>query len=394
MVLMRGWFRSFYRCLPLVALFLNGCAVIPGMYASYSKPAEVIESEEEPDSSDYTLLKVTPLLIKQLNEAVARSQFSVKGKLPASKTPSYPYRIGPQDVLTISVWGYEEFSGSGTGASAGGAGSGGAGSGRIVDSRGYVYLPLVGGVKLQGQTINEARVVLKNAYANFVKDPQIEVSVVGYRSQRVFVAGAVGTPGVVPLTDQPLTLVDALSQAGGLSNDADFYNVTLTRGDSKVSLNVDRLYYDGDMSINLLLQNNDVISVPDGLDRKVFILGEVGNAVSSSGARAYVMRRGRMSLTEVLSDAGGLNPFSSASSQVYILRANPEIASPTQAASNFIVYQMAAGDPSILVLADQFPMQPRDVVFVNPTGPTRIGRFISQFLPIYGTALTVTENPY
>jgi polysaccharide export outer membrane protein len=106
------------------------------------------------------------------------------------------------------------------------------------------------------------------------------------------------------------------------------------------------------------------------------------------------MRRGQMSLTEVLSDAGGVNPFSAAGNQIYILRANPNVASPTQAARDLVVYLFEGRDPSNLVLADQFPVLPRDVVFINPTGPTMIGRFIGQFLPVYSTATTLIENPY
>ena len=377
---------------------VSGCAILPGQYAAFSKSAQVIESAEEPDSLDYTLLKVTPLLVKQLNEQVAASQFSIQGTLTPSKTPSYPYRLGPQDTVSISVWGYDEFSTGAGGAGGGSGGAGGAGgaagSGRLIDHLGYVHLPLIGSVKLSGLTVNEARSSLRQSYARFIKDPQIEVSVINYRSQRVFMAGEVGRPGIVPITDQPLTLVDALTQVGGLTNQADFYNLVLTRGKEKVRINADRLYFSGDMSINVMLQDGDVVSVPDALDRKIFVLGEVGNSVGLNQARAYVMRRGQMSLTEVLSDAGGVNPFSAAGNQIYILRANPNVASPTQAARDLVVYLFEGRDPSSLVLADQFPVLPRDVVFVNPTGPTMIGRFIGQFLPVYSTATTLIENPY
>ena len=392
---MRGWFRRSSRCLLLVPLLLNGCALFPGMYASYSKPAEVIESVEEPNTVDYKLLKVTPLLVRQLQEEVKAAEFSIKGQLLKSDPPSYPYRLGPQDAVSISVWGYDEF-GSGTAINTNSVsfgGAGGSGTGRTIDAQGNVFVPLVGEVKASGFTVNGFRRELQRSLSAYLKGPQVEVSVTAYRSQKVFIAGEVGRPGVVAITDQPLTLVNALSQAGGPTEAADFYNVALTRGSSRVKLNIDRLYFGGDTSINVLLKDGDVISVPDRMDRKVFILGEVGNSVGVNQARAYVMGRGKMSLTEVLSDAGGMNPFSSAASQVYVIRANPSMISPTQAAMNPIVYNLDASNPEALVLADQFPMQPRDVVFVNPTGPTVIGRFIGQFLPILLPAILVSDNP-
>jgi polysaccharide biosynthesis/export protein len=385
------------------AVFVVGCAFVPGMYASYSKMPEVKQSPEEPDNFDYTLLKVTPLVVKELNDEKRSAEFAVKGDLPKPARPSYPYRLGPQDVVSVSVWGFSEF-GSETVTNVGSVGQVAGGSsatlsgptsragGRTVDSRGYLYLPLIGEVKAAGLTVNELRRELDRRLKQFIKEPQVEVSVAAFRSQKVFIAGEVQRPGVVPITDQPLTLVDALSQVGGPTEAADYYDVLLTRGDHKVKLNIDRLYYAGDTRVNVLLQDGDVVSVPDRLDRKVFILGEVGNAAGVNQARAYVMRRGRMSLTEVLADAGGVNPFSSAASEIYIMRANPNIESPTQAARNPIVYTLDAGEPEALVLADQFPMQPRDVVFVNPTVPTVIGRFIGQFLPILNPAVTVSDS--
>lgn len=386
-------------------LSLTGCAIVPGMYASYSKPAEVRESPEEPDAFDYTLLKVTPLVVRDLQDQERSAEFAVQGNLPEPKRPSYPYRLGPQDVVSVSVWGFAEFGSEtvtnvgtvGQVSSEAGAtlsGSTARAGGRTIDSRGYLYLPLIGEVKASGLTVNELRRELDRRLKQFIKEPQVEVSIAAFRSQKVFIAGEVQRPGVVPITDQPLTLVDALSQVGGPTEEADYYDVMLTRGGSRARLNIDRLYYAGDTSVNLLLQDGDVVSVPDRLDRKVFILGEVGNSVGVNQARAYVMRRGRMSLTEVLADAGGVNPFSSAASEVYIMRANPDIESPTQAARNPVVYKLDAGEPEALVLADQFPMRPRDVVFVNPTVPTVIGRFIGQFLPILNPAVTVSNNPF
>lgn len=390
----------------VLSLILSGlmAGCVPGMYASYDKTLVVKESAEEPDNFNYQLLKVTPLVIKELQDQERTdAEFAIKGQLVKPKTPSYPYRLGPQDVVSVSVWGFAEF-GSETVAnvSSVGAAQNSASStlnsstsragGRTIDSRGYLYLPLIGEVKASGLTVNELRATLVKRLSKFVKEPQVEVSVAAFRSQKVFIAGEVQRPGVVPITDQPLTLVDALSQVGGPTEAADYYDVMLTRGKNRVRLNIDRLYYAGDTAVNVLLQDGDVVSVPDKLDRKVFILGEVGNSVGVNQARSYVMRRGRMSLTEVLADAGGVNPFSSAASEVYVVRANQAIKSPTQAARNPIVYKLDASNPEMLVLADQFPMQPRDVVFVNPTVPTVIGRFIGQFLPILNPAVTVSNS--
>ena len=98
------------------------------------------------------------------------------------------------------------------------------------------------------------------------------------------------------------------------------------------------------------------------------------------------MRRGRMSLAEVLSDAGGLNPFSSAAGKVFLMRSDQN--------GEPLIYQLDAREPQSLILAEQFTMQPRDVVFVSPTDITEIGRFVGQFFPLTSATQLVANTPF
>ena len=377
------WFRCGRWLLPLLALSLSGCSLLPGMYASYDKKPKVLESAQEPATMDYSLLQVTPMLVRQLNEQFSALQVPIKGQLPAPKIPSHPYRLGPQDTLRIFVWGHPDLTPVTSSVSTAGFAS--TPAGRTIDNNGNLFFPMVGQIKASGMTINEFRGRLAKALSAYIPDPQVEVDVAAFRSQRIFVAGAVKTPGAIPVADQPLRVTDALASAGGALDNADLYDVVLTRGNRSVRLDLDGLYYNGRLESNVLLTNGDILSVPDRLTRKIFMLGEVGNSVGANQARSYVMRRGRMTLTEVLSDAGGASPFSAATNEIYVLRVDPTAASSLEGARLPIVYQIDARNPESLVLADQFPMLPRDVIFVNPTGPTMIGRFLGQFLPVFST---------
>ena len=379
--------RVRFACLGVLmsgVLTLQSCAWYPGMVAAYGKQAEVKESPEEPVNVDYDLVKVTPMLVRELVEETNAREKAIKGPGPLPLASSYPYRIGPQDVLRIFVWGNPDLTPVTTNVTSSSIGT--TPSGRVVDTNGNIFFPFVGNIRAAGLTIPEFRERLTKALSKYIKDPQLEVDVANFRSQRVFVSGEVRTPGVVPVTDQPLRITDAIGQSGGATPNSDLYDVVLTRNKTTVRVNLDRLYYNGDLDANVLLQHGDVISVPDRNFRKVYVLGEVGNASGVNQARSYVMRRGRMSLTEMLSDAGGLSPFSSAANQVYLMRLN-EAGKP-------VVYLLNASDPQALLMADQFPVQPRDLIFVNPTGPTMIGRFIGQFLPILNTANTVGNSPF
>jgi polysaccharide export outer membrane protein len=383
MVCLVKLFRRGRWFLPLLALSMSGCSVLPGMYASYDKKPKVLESSQEPATIDYSLLQVTPLLVRQLNEQFSALQLPIKGQLPPPKVPSHPYRLGPQDTLRIFVWGHPDLTPVTSNVTTGGFAS--TPAGRTIDNNGNLFFPMVGQIRASGMTVSEFRGRLAKALSAYIPDPQVEVDVAGFRSQRVFVSGAVKSPGAISVTDQPLKVTDALASAGGALDTADLYDVVLTRGNRSVRLNLDSLYYNGRLESNVLLTDGDVLTVPDRQTRKIFMLGEVGNSVGSNQARSYVMRRGRMSLTEVLSDAGGASPFSAATNEIYVLRVDPAASSTIEGARLPIVYQINLTNPESLVLADQFPMLPRDVIFVNPTGPTMIGRFLGQFLPVFST---------
>jgi polysaccharide export outer membrane protein len=373
-----------------LAMSLSACSILPGMYAHFERQPEILQSPEEPANLDYTLLQVTPMLVRELNEQVATRDAAMRGDLPAGVRPSYPYRLGPQDTLRIFVWGHPDLTPVNMTATANTMGA--TPAGRVIDSQGYLFFPMVGRIRAAGMTVNQFREELSKRLSKFINDPQVEVDVAAFRSQRVFVAGAVKQPGILPITDQPMHVTDAIGQVGGALETADLYEVVLTRKDHTVRLNLDRLYYDGDLTANVMLADGDVLSVPDRLSRKIYMLGEVGNTIGSNLARAYVMRRGRMTLAEVLADAGGVSPFSSAANEIYVMRADPNAMSVSEAIRKPLIYRLDAARPEALVMADQFPIQPRDLIFVNPTGPTMIGRFLGQFLPIFATVNTAGSN--
>jgi polysaccharide biosynthesis/export protein len=368
----------------LLGFSLSACTILPGMSARYAKPAVVIESPEEPANQSYTLVKVTPKLVKDMRqeELALRKQPADLGALSSPSTAVY--RLGPQDVLRIFVWGNPDLTPVVTTMTTGNVAT--TPAGRTVSDRGDIFFPMVGNIKAAGMTVPEFRESLAKQLSKFIKDPQVEVDVSGFRSQKMFIAGEVKTPGVVPITDVTLRLADAIGLSGGFTPEADLHNAVLTRGKLSTQIDLDRLYYGGDTSANVVLQTGDILSVPDRQSRKVFVLGELGTAAGINQSRSYVMRRGRMSLSEVIADAGGLNPFSSAAGKVFLMRADSN--------GEPIIYQLDASNPESLIMAEQFTVRPRDVVFVSPTDITEFGRFIGQFFPLTSATQSVANTPF
>ncbi|WP_161556785.1 polysaccharide biosynthesis/export family protein [Paraburkholderia hospita] len=367
----------------------SGCMLAPGPYMGV-RPGSAAEGQAGAEQGVTALVRdgVTYRLHLLDGDTVARlSSQPIAGApgglhLPAGAAAAYRVRSG--DVLRVVVWDRPElnnpgFSSMGTSIVSVGAASStnspvasaGGGNldpvGRVVQPDGTIYFPYVGKVKVAGQTVDTIRRDLTTRLDKVVNNPQLDVSIVSYRSQKIYVSGAVKAPGSIALMDTPETVADAISGAGGYDDAADLKGATLNRAGAVYPLDLYGLFYGGDLSQNVLLQDGDVVNVPDRRYKKVFVLGEVTKPISQ------IMPKGRFTLSEALADAGGLNQLSANAAQVYVFRKGED--------KSVDVFQLDATSPGMLVLGDQFVLQPRDVVFVDAAHVTRFYRVVSQILP-------------
>ena len=133
------------------------------------------------------------------------------------------------------------------------------------------------------------------------------------------------------------------------------------------------------METDIILQDGDVVHVSRNDDQKVFVLGEVVKA------QPIPIQRSRMTLAEALASAGGLNELQANASGVFVLRTS---SNPDNVAD---VYQLDASNALALVLADQFPLQSRDIVYVTAAPIARWNRLVQQLLPTILGAKYLTE---
>lgn len=104
-----------------------------------------------------------------------------------------------------------------------------------VDSKGRVNLPLVGPVEVVGMTIEQAELAVESGYRNqrFLRDPQVTIIVEEYAAREVIVQGEVVAPGRIPLPiESGMTVLDAITKAGGFTDLAKGERVTVTRNNS------------------------------------------------------------------------------------------------------------------------------------------------------------------
>lgn len=332
-------------------------------------------------------IKVVKLTAQTLPNAPVSPVASKAKKVSAPSQKTFSYKIGVGDVLKISMYTFKsdgEIQGiypSGDYDSSNGAIS--------VGKDGVISLPYVGDVMMLGRTQAEIRDTITSGLKKYFKRAQVDVRIIEYNSQRVVVTGEVATPGEQKLTVAELRVIAALAAAGGVTPQADLENAEIRRADGSVeAVDLMALYNRGDQSQNAVLQSGDTIYVPQNHRNKVFLAGEVVKPQS------LPIPKGRLTLTEALMEAGGLEKVTAARSNIYVIRGgvgdlatqppaagSQEKIAQEQAALHATVYQISMEAPESYVLADQFALAPRDVVYVSARAITEWDRFISQLIP-------------
>ena len=247
-------------------------------------------------------------------------------------------------------------------------------SGNWVHNDGSIFYPYVGKIQVEGLKVTEIRDLIADRLAEYIENPQVDVMVAGFRSQRVYVTGSVMKPGAYPVTNVPMRLLDAVNAAGGLTEVADWSDVTLTRAGKDYSLSLREIYQRGNASQNVLLQAGDVLNVARNDDNKVFVMGEVNEAMP------VPMTRNGLTLAEALSASGGYDQNTADASGIFVIRRAP------QGSEHLVdVYQLNAKDATALILADSFPLQSRDIVYVTVAPIARWNRLIKNIMPTFQT---------
>jgi polysaccharide export outer membrane protein len=218
------------------------------------------------------------------------------------------YRIGPGDVLKITVYGHDDLTRTG-----------------VVAPDGRMPFPLIGDVQAGGLTPTELEKRLRDLLGkDYLVDPQVTIAIQEYRSQKVFVLGDAEKPGTYPLTGRS-SLLDILSQAGGPAKTAGRQIVVVrfpksetpvepgTAGSTMFRLNLKKLL-DGDGSENISLESGDTVYVPK--QTSFFVLGEVKKP------GAYGLEKDTSAL-EAITVAGGFTDRA-APSVAKVLRRRPD----------------------------------------------------------------------
>ncbi|OTG63830.1 polysaccharide biosynthesis/export family protein [Acinetobacter silvestris] len=344
-----------------ISLLFSGCATISGLQ-TYDLPDQGYYKTEQ--GAELSVVQITQENLQNISHSL--TQITGLNEVSALfRNQQHSYRLTAGDVLSIQLWAYPEITPPSQDKS-------GASVGYPIDSNGYVQLPLVGQVRIAGKTLAETNRFLRSQFAKYLKQPDVVVRVLSYEGQRYFVNGQVMKSGQYTLNDQPVSIYTAISNAGGVNTEnGDNSNIQLIRNGQTYNLNAIALEKQGYSLHRLLIQPNDTIFVNTKQDQKLYVLGE------SNKTEALALRDQGMSLSDVLGSSGGINPYTASAARIYIMRTNMMNRTST-------VYHLNLSSFGNLALANQFPMQKNDIVYIDATGLTRWQRVIGQIVPFAG----------
>ena len=321
---------------------------------------------------------ITPLLIQRLQKPAVVS--SDNQRLMQSMR-QYQYRVQAGDVLSVVVWDHPELMVNTAGGTATATKESPRG-GVVVNADGTIFYPYVGNVPVSGKTANEIRNVLAARLSKFINKPQLDVAVVQYRSQRAYISGAVKASAQLPITNVPLTLLDAVNSVGGYNENADIQRIKVTRNGQDLSISLYDLMQNGDLQQNFILKDGDVVYIPTNEQMKVHIMGEVTKQTTLR------MDPGGMNLTEALGEASGINNNIANAKGIFVIRAEAGMSNNKVGK----IYQLDLSDASAHVLGTQFQLQPNDVVYVTAAPVARWNRVMSNIFPSVSNLLSITNT--
>ena len=230
------------------------------------------------------------------------------------------YRIGPRDVLTLTIFAGGEKQNDST---------------MTVSSQGMINVPFIGPVMAKGLTVSQLEdKVTKPLAADYFVNPEINIVISEYHSLHYYISGAVGTPGLYEMKSKA-TLLELIAKAGGVRADHGNIVYILHPSSEQTSskkqnqkhysdkdpskININKLLDKGDMSQNIALQSGDVVYIPLQSSQnlsasKIYVEGEV----KSPGV--YTYQEGLTALNACIM-AGGFSKFA-APNRTRIIRQN------------------------------------------------------------------------
>ncbi|WP_211193368.1 polysaccharide biosynthesis/export family protein [Paraburkholderia sp. UYCP14C] len=357
------------------AVLLSGCQIVPGQRMITPAALQDTGGEFSTEASQQKQIPITDInlaLLKKLGDDQKASQLPPE-TLALFGKPG-PYKLGPGDVLQIVVWDHPELAAA-LGQPPTNARTSDAMPGFLIDDAGNIQFPYAGTLHVAGMTVSQIQRELNQRLSKVYQKPEVTVRAASFRNSTVYIDGEVRTPGTQSINDVPMSLTNAIGLGGGFNSTADRSRVDLIRNGTTYRLNIDDLVKRGRNPSEIYLQPGDTVRVNAREDAGVYVMGEVNKP-----ATVLPLRNGSLTLSQAISDGGSFDSNTASGQQLFVIR-NSTSDSPQ-------IYHLDATSPVAMLLANQFELQPKDIVYVGQGGLVRFNRVLNLLLPAINAAVT------
>ncbi|MBV5339598.1 MAG: polysaccharide biosynthesis/export family protein [Deltaproteobacteria bacterium] len=193
------------------------------------------------------------------------------------------YVVGEGDVLDIFVWGVKELNVS-----------------VKVRPDGKITIPGIGDVKASGFTPPGLQKLLTEKLKELVKNPNVTVTVRDITNSKVYIFGG-GVKSVAYDLNRSTTLLQLLCNVGDVRS-ADLKRAYVLRNGKKIKADFHKLFINGEISEDMVIESSDSIYIPLLLDKSVYVLGAVNNP-------KFIEYRDGMTVMQAILEAGGFSKF-------------------------------------------------------------------------------------
>ncbi len=188
------------------------------------------------------------------------------------------YEVGPGDVINIAFYGASELDRKGI---------------RIAPDGTISYLQ-ANNIYVTDMTIDEVRIAVEKEISKHYKNARLIITPKELKSKRYFILGKVIDKGVFVL-DRPITFLEAIARSRGVEMGifegrttelADFERSFIIRNGSKLAVDLFKLYHEGDLSQNVLIEPNDYIYISSNIAGEYYVFG----AVNQPGEQGFTIK--------------------------------------------------------------------------------------------------------
>jgi polysaccharide export outer membrane protein len=358
-------------------LLLSSCTSLPrsgpDQHTVESNATVKVEGAERKVGIDYALVDINNHVLAYASDTTSES---LSGSFGGGRGGAPQIVLGVGDIVSVSV--FESQSGGLFIPADAGARPGNFISlpKQTIDRQGNISVPYAGKIRAAGRPVDEVQLDIASRLANRAIEPQIVISIDESRSMEASVLGDVKEPKKIELSPAGERILDVISEAGGLSSPGAETTVTVQRRNRSVTVSYDTI--SARPTENIFVQPGDTIIV--NRDRRTFL----AFGVTGESGR-FDFDDSDLTLGEALAKAGGLLDDKAEPRSVLLYRTVDKSFLDKLGVDSHkftsdkvpVIFRANLRDPSGFFMAQKFPMQNKDIVYVSTSDSVELVKFLT-----------------